>query len=498
MAYFYFSKLNLENSTNDLSLNAVASNTGMVFSFESDKSFYEILKGQDIFQRLLGKTKSAQLSVLKENLIPDAALQGHKIYMGILPGAEGKIDFLMSTQLKSGSNPMQILNALDRKKVQITPFQKINKLTFLDSSTVFIGIKDELVVISNSAAPVQNVMKAAKLENHNFATYIKENNRLNKNVLASLFLDFNTLPALLKNILSTKINGELSVFNEQNGYAALTYNFSRENLLFNGTTTIVQANNYYKLFENQTGQKIFVNTILPLKTANYVAFAVTDYQQWYKDLTQLRNNRKETEKVDKNVLAINQKYGLNLAKILPLYFKNQFVTFQLSSGEKFGAIALSNGEKVSQLLMDLSAEYAPDIKIFRAAGIAYTYFGDPFKKFEKPYYTIIDNYLIMANNASSIQVFLNSYRNNELLINNSDYQRFNNQLSTATISFYVGNKNSSPIFGRNLKPPYFKQYQTEFDGFSAFAYQLSGDKGKFLSNLLLSKKFTPDSLTFSP
>lgn len=97
----------------------------------------------------------------------------------------------------------------------------------------------------------------------------------------------------------------------------------------------------------------------------------------------------------------------------------------------------------------------------------------------------------MANNASSIQVFLNSYENNALLTNDVDYQDFNNQLSSsATISFYVNHENSNDIFGRNLKQPYFKQYQskTGFKSFDAFSFQLSGDKGKFLSNLLLYKK----------
>jgi hypothetical protein len=493
MAYLYFSNLNTKNSANDLSLNAVTTQSGLVFSFDNDKSFYEILSGQNIFQNLLGQTKTDQFKLLKEQLInlSETAnlLDGQKIYIGFLPGKNAATDFLISTQFKQAIDQMSILNAIKKNKVKIKSIQNINELTFSDSSQVYIGFKDLLVLISSAAEPIQKIIAEQKPKTSNFASYIKSNISLNKNTLANLYLDFNGLSPLLKNVLNTNINGELSMFNQQNNYATFSYNFSKEKLLFNGNTDINNVDSYYKLFDKLDGQKISINNIFPQKTANYTIYAISDYSIWYTGLTQLMANRKEEEKVASNEKSINQKYGLDLKQILPKYFKNQFATFQLSSGEKFGAIALSNGEKVSQLLLDLSAEYAPDIKIFREAGIAYAYFGEPFKKFEKPYYTVIDNYLVMANNASSIQVFLNSYRNNSLLINDVNYQNFNSQLSSASISIYVGNKNSNDIFGRNLKQPYFKQYQSKsgLKDFEAFSYQLSGDKGKFLSNILLYK-----------
>jgi len=131
----------------------------------------------------------------------------------------------------------------------------------------------------------------------------------------------------------------------------------------------------------------------------------------------------------------------------------------------------------------------------------YYFFGEPFKKFARPFYTIIDNYFVIANNASSIQVFLNSYRNNKLLVNNVAYMQFKDQISSsATLSIYVNHKNSNDIFGRNLRAPYYKQYKSE-DGlklYNAFGYQLSSDNGRFLSNVLIlkqQKEMKLDSLT---
>lgn len=494
MAYLYFSNLNKSTGANDLSLNTVSANAGLVFSFEHDKSFYEILDGQNLFLNILGKTKSEQLTSIKAQLIeqPEFAdfLEGQKIYIGFLAGASNQIDYLICTQLKHSLNLQQFLTHYLSKSIKTTQLKDMVKLSFLDSTEVYLGLKNKLVVLSGSSDQVKKAMNVELPKVSNFANYIKANTGYTKNSLANLYLNFDNLPLLLKNILNSPLTGELNVFNEKGAYAALNYNFSSEKLLFNGTTTLGELNGYYKLFDNLTDQKTVINNILPERTANYTIYAVSNYKNWSVNLSDWLSIQKEMTQIVKNEERISKKYGLDLKQIFPTYFKNQFVTFQLASGEKFGGIALSNGEKVGQLLLDLSSEYAPDIKIFRESGIPYTYFGEPFKKFEKPYYTIIDNYLVMANNASSIQVFLNSYRNNNLLVNDIDYQHFNDQLSAATLSFYINNKNSNGIFGRNLKAPYYKQYQAN-DGlgtFQAFSYQLTGDKGKFLSNLLLYKK----------
>ncbi len=495
MVYVYFSNLNTDTNAGDLSLNAATANSGVIFSFENDKSFYEILGGQNLFQPLLGETKMASIRSLKENLIDlpeiNRLIEGQKIYVAFVAGANNAIDFIISTQLKSSIKKKLSLSDVGIKNAKIKQIGTSYELRFADSTSCFIAIDEQLVMVSNTPEAIQQSMHPKIPANHDFAAYIKANSRFSKNTLASLYLNFNKIPLLLQQVLSNKISGELEVLNKQNSFASLNYNFSREKLLFNGSTTINDADSYYQLFSKIQEQKISINTIVPDQTANYSLYAIGDYASWKKELDHWMSKQKDGEKISKTTANIRQQYGLDLNQIFPKYFKKEMIAFQLNTGEKFGAIALSNGEKVNQLLLDISASYAPDIRIFKENNIPYSYFGEPFKKFERPFFTIIDNYLVMANNASSIQVFLNSYKNDQLLINNAAYQGLADQLSSSsTISFYVGNKTSNDIFGRNLKPLYFKHYQSKegLKVFDSFCYQLAGDNGKFLTNLLLYKK----------
>jgi len=293
----------------------------------------------------------------------------------------------------------------------------------------------------------------------------------------------------------------LSVFNKQNGYATLNYNFSKEKILFNGNAELLDADNYFKLFENTAPQNISITNLLPNKTAGYVLYATDNYQSWLTKLKALQKRRNETAKVDGLIRKIRADYGTDLDKVFPVYTKNQFISFQLATGEKLGAIALSNGEKVKQMFLDLSADYNEHIKIFKIPNILNGYFGDAFKKFERPYYTIIDNYLVFSNYASTLESFLNDYQSSRLLIDTPEYQDALNQLSsTSNIGFYFGLKNSRDLIRQNVRLQYYKHMVADsgLKTFDTFYFQMSADKNKFITNLLVNKYLkseVPDSLS---
>ncbi|RZK71501.1 MAG: DUF3352 domain-containing protein [Pedobacter sp.] len=197
------------------------------------------------------------------------------------------------------------------------------------------------------------------------------------------------------------------------------------------------------------------------------------------------------KKVGKSINDINTEYRIDLEKVIPMYFTNQFITFQLSNAERLGAIGLTNGDKLDQLLLELRTDYTEDIKQLKVNGILTAFFGQAFNYFQKPYYTIVDNYLVFANRPESLRSFLNNYRNNKLLINAVNYGNAMDELpATSNIQVYVDLENSQRIAQKNLYLPFFRHVFNE-DGLKSYAsisYQLSSNNKKFLTNMLLIKK----------
>ncbi|WP_443939554.1 hypothetical protein [Pedobacter sp. MW01-1-1] len=492
MTYLYFSKLNTDNQAKDLALQSATNNAALIFSFQNDKSFYQIIEGQNLLQQVIGKEKSVLLSQFKNALINNAKLNNfikeQPIYISVLPDTLQQLNFLITVQINKENNAASFYKQFKSKLRKEPNESHIYTLKLNDSLGIYLKINEQVLTASTSLKLVKDA--AIRLNDNPFTEYIKENSLFNKNVLANLYINFNQAPLLLKNILASNLTGELSILNHQNSFAAFNYNFSKERILFNGNTEFKSEDNYLKTFENTAPQSITINALLPDNTGNYALFAFDTYPNWQKKLAVWQKKHTETERIHALITEVKDQYRVDLDKIFPVYTKNQFVTFQLNTGEKLGAIALSNGEKVKQLLLDLSNEYTDEIRVLKTAGILNAYFGDPLKKFTRPSYIIVDNYLIIANNPSTLTSFLNSYRNNKLLIQSSEYLNTLNQLANkSTITYYINHKNSIDIFRNTILLPFYKQIRKE-DGlrqFNSFYYQMCADKNKFITNILLNQ-----------
>jgi len=495
MTYLYFSKLGLDRNAKDLALQSATNNAALVFSFQNDKGFYSIIEGQQLLQQAIGKEKMQLLTELKNNLTGNPGInnfiQDQQIYISVLPDSNKQLNFLITVQIKADKKPAQLYEALKTKNLK-----EIDKQTFSinlnDSTLIYLGTQNQVFTVSSSLKLIRNAN--VRLTENPFTEYIKENSGQTKNVLANVFINFNQAPLLLKNFVVSNLNGELAILNKQNSFATLNYNFSKEKILFNGNTLLVEPDNFLKLFEKSAAQTTSIQNILPENTANYIMYAYDNYTNWHKALKDWQSTTQESKKAELTINGIKKDYRVDLNAIFPVFAKNQFIVFQLSTREKLGAIDLTNGEKVKQLLLDISADYNDEIKIFKSSNILNAYFGEPFKKFTRPYYTIIDNHLVVANTASTVQSFLNSYRNNRLLIQTPEYLNAMNQVSTTSnISFYVNTENSKDIFRNHILLPYYKHLRADsgLKSFDTFYYQMSSDRNKFITNLLFNKYLKP-------
>jgi len=504
MAYLYFSKLNQETTSKETSLHAATANSGLVFCIQNDKSIFDILKGQDFFQKLLGQEKFNQLSLLKNKLIANPAVNNlignRNVFISFSAGKNKEIDYLISTQLNDELKKPKLFNALKSDGINVSQENGMMKLVLNDSAAFYLNVEKNLILLSNSPAPIKAaIVAASNEENNQFVAYIKSSTKFSKNSLGNLYIDFNKIPALLKSMLPGHLNGGLSVFNHQNSFSTLNYNFSKERLFFNGGSQLNDKKNYLTLFASLVPQKNDIDNLLPENTANFQLYSITGYTGWRKELNNWFLLNKEDQKIKNTISSFNKEYHLDTEKIFPVYFQNQLISFQLKSTENIAAINLTNGDKVKQLLLDMSDDYNQDIKRFKKSGLLYCYFGEPFKSFSRPYYTIIDNYMVFSNQPGTLQSFLNDYHNNKLLVNTPDYINIYSQISkTANITYYVNRKNSEYLVRKTIYPPYYNHFikKEGLEQFTSLVYQLSGDKGAFQTNLLINTmpETVPDTL----
>lgn len=495
LAYLYFSKLNRDTNEGEASLYAATAKSGLIFVFENEKSILELLGSQDLLQRLLPVKELNNLQALQSHLLTfpevSALVKNENIYLSFLPGEHRDLEFLVSTQSSEKLDPALLYELLTAKGIKVENQEAFSKLTLADTSVFYLAQKKNLILLSPSYQVISESLKS--MEKHKqpaFISYIKANSLLTKNSLATVYLNFDLLENLLKQVTPARLKQEFGLLNQQQTFANLSYRYSKDRILFNGNTTIKAENNYLNLFSESTADKVTIDAILPESTASYALYMPGAYKSWEPKLAKWFQAKNKSTMVNNTKKQISTIYRLDPNLTFPQYFKSQMITFQLKSKETLGAIDLSNGDKMRQLLIDLSTVHSDDISVFKEDHVLYSYFGEAFEKFKRPYYTITDNYLVFSNRASTLQSFLNSYRNDKLLINKKAYREAFDQLSTqSNVIFYVDHLNSERIALHNLYLPYYRMYSSveHLGDFDASILQLTGDQKNFQTNLLLSK-----------
>jgi hypothetical protein len=495
MTYLYFSSLNTIRVNSNLSLQLAAHHSGLIFSIQNDRSVLDILKGQELFNNLIGKEKVDLLNALKEKLLSNTAfnrmIDDQNIYISILPGEKKQIDFLITMQVNQNASPQMLLQAFKNEKSKIEGLNTIYKIPLSDSLAVYAALEKNVLLVSTAQLQITSALNSKDDKENAFLDFILKNDKLAKNSLANLYINYNEIPSLLEAITPAVKSGEFAILNHQNSFSHLSYNFSKERIFFSGETRVNDAGNYYSLFSSLNPEKIAIDNVLPENTGSYTLYCTGNYASWQKKLNAWFVKRKEYDGIQKKKSEISSNYHLNLEGTFAANAGTQFVTFQLKSNEKLAAIALTNGDKLSQLLLDLSEDYSGEIKLLKEPDIWYYYFGEPLKRFKKPYYAILNNYIFLSNNPGSLQTFLRKYKAGDLLINKESYTQIFDQLSnTANIVFYLNNAQSQELVLNNIYSSYYKHYRDPkgLKNFDSFIYQLSGDQESFQTNVFLNTK----------
>src|SRR5690606_23651661 len=93
----------------------------------------------------------------------------------------------------------------------------------------------------------------------------------------SLFINHQALPGFASGYLKGNINGNFQLLKNLKGFSTLTMNFKSDALMFNGISRTDNSNAYLNLFLTQQPVSNTIKQMMPLHTADFLVFGVSDY-----------------------------------------------------------------------------------------------------------------------------------------------------------------------------------------------------------------------------
>jgi len=507
VAYLYFSNLNVKSRSNNRILSEIPSDALMIFQHQNDQSLYDIFKDYTIFDTIVGPQKKEEIHWLSDFLLKNDALipltSGQKVFLSFHPSKTDSVLFLWSMQLKEPLNADEIIGAIASDiSNQIVKSQGMGQNVYVIKNknldrAFFLAVDGGIARGSFSKEILfRSLDKNSEKINPEFIKIINEGIRKDENALANLFINYNK-QGLLKPFFRRDPGSNFEIFQSFSGYSSLTLNYKSDDLIFNGLTNISEINNsYLKIFLSQTPVKNTIKRILPYNTSNSVVYGLSDYATFHKELSELFKERKELDTLNKEMKFITDETGVNSDRDIKKLWGNELTTIQLSTYESLVIIKITNGTQMQFFLEPLSSTYSEPIRKINYGNLFYNYWGDPLRKYPKPFFIITDNLLLISNSPGTLQRYLKDYNSERFLLKTEAFTQFDQLVGDqSNISFILHFSNSAGILKSLLKKNYAKNFGSDNPGLKdlyAFSFQLASNKDHFFTNFYTGyKKLAP-------
>jgi hypothetical protein len=231
---------------------------------------------------------------------------------------------------------------------------------------------------------------------------------------------------------------------------------------------------------------------MPYNTASSIFYGISNYTKFKQDLDLMFEARTELDTLNKQIMTIASETGINPNRDMVKLWAKEMSTLHLSTSVSMAIIKVSDGSKLQFLLEPMSSFYSPEVRRMNYSNLFYFYFGDPMKRYSKPFFTITDNLLILSNSPSSIQRYLNDYNSGRLLYKSKAYTQFDQLVADqSNVSFMLYLNNAAFLLRNSLKSSYVEALKSKKYGFKdlyGISYQLISNNEYFFTNFYTAYK----------
>ncbi len=281
-------------------------------------------------------------------------------------------------------------------------------------------------------------------------------------------------------------NTTLPILNDDVFAAACDFLLKDEGLIISGYAVATDSSDVFKLKYQQPVRNSIIN-VLPYDVRMMLHYGMSDMASWLDD------------KTDKNQIAtINKKCGVDAGGQFAANVSEIALAMLSTNNSPIAVARLNDPAAVIKFMGRIDASYGVTnehttqgctVKTLNADGLGKSLLGDEFAKVNHFCYTILDQYLVIANRTSDVDEVIAMYRSGRTLDLNENFRAFqDNMLEEANISFYLPfHKNIDFVKSYLSKDmcQFVDQNKNAFESFQAFSLQMSSARSLIYTNVFL-------------
>jgi len=330
--------------------------------------------------------------------------------------------------------------------------------------------------------------------------------------LFRIYVQYKYLPKLL-DVYVGKENDYLSALSRSMAYAGLSFNATKDRFALDGYTLLNDTVDPYISAMLHSGKKeMNAHKILSARTAFYTNIGFEEPNSFLKELEKALSsgNKDFYDSYKKSYRQIESLFGISLANDFLSWMSGEFAIIELEPGmlgydtEMVLSIHAKNlklaKEKMESVEKKIKRRTPVNVKTVNYKNYAINYvelkgfftlfFGKMFDKFEKPYYTYIDDYVVFSNKPSTILSFIEDYEQGYVLMNDPEFKQVFSQVDKkSTYFFYTNVQKFFPL----LQPILTQKTWTDLNrnkevslSFPTVGFQIVGDRQRIPLQFVLN------------
>jgi hypothetical protein len=495
----YFKNLNPPGSNTSRVMAAIPDDAALIFQFTNEKSFYDIFNGNTLLQSAVGTENITDLDTVRGQLINNPLIakyfKGQSLFVSLHPLKDKGVDLLLTLSAGKGFDDVLV----DQIAAQKNSGLIINPLHIDGAkgySIYFNSIKKRFYVVDKgegiySASFSQELaQQSAKLkfkgDKHEFVLLSEQQN---SNSLANLYVNYGQLTPLFDKLFANNTDIFRS-FKLLSAKAVMSLNYKNDAFMFTGVSTLERNSiTYLNLFTSQQPVVNHLKDIFPSTTAYSTSFSVSDPAKFGSDLYQYHVKAGIKQEQDLLFDKIKSEAGISLRTEFNNLLGNEFAIVTTRYEEKYAIISVKDGSKLLPFMLNISNMVTDNIGQFKYNKLPFFLLGDAFGVLKKPYFMIVDNYLILATSQKELTSYSDTYLNRKFLSKVDQYNQFYDLLSErSNVAFFINFKNTQSILKRDMAADIYNAYESNNPGWKNFygaSYQLSTADNNFYTNFCM-------------
>ncbi len=442
-------------------------------------------------------------------------------------------DFLFIIDLKEASNFKLSLFLLQKMlddeafKASVLSYKsaEIFKIKDLEDGTNLYVVKNaNFIACSYSLQLVKNSLDAKETDvlTKN-KRYVDITKNVSTNGLARLYFNYEYLDDYL-NIYTQGSEQIIQSLSSSFSFTGLDISLDENQVKMEGFTSLPDTVEQFSSLIQEFGNgPLQFQKVLSSRTASAQVIALNDFKSFYNRVLKLKQNDPETIQNYIDVKTkVEKALNLSLEEDLLSWIGNEAVIAQFETNkltkhkdDYVAAIRANDIDDASEKLQNIQKHIKKrtpakfrkmsyktyDIFYLDIKGFFSLFFGKAFDKITKPYYTIIEDYVIFSNNPSSLIAMIEDYENGDVLANLPSFIKLRNEMPKEVALFtYLNGElayNAATESIDKMELEQYKQNKKYFNFFKSIGIAYKA-KGKGFKNVVTAHYGEKNDINLSP